>query len=274
MSQTPATESSSPSKINPVNQNKVIIAILVALTTSLLIIGGFGLYTIWDSLQPTSTLTVQGKASRRLSPDTARITFYVTESGTDLNVLNRNLDQKISRLEDYLKSKGIDSTDITVNKSSYPEYNSMPAPEPDPATPQRIRAEASFAIVFRDLPNRGDLPNTVLQEVVSLGVTRFDPYGFEFDNREEICRELQTEAISDGFVTAEKQMQALGGRRIIRRNLEGMSGCDQDYRVFPMYAEASMPAMSDPGSQNQTPPKLTTGEQELVSQVSIQLTYR
>jgi uncharacterized protein YggE len=280
MTQQPASQKNSSSS-SFLSSPKFLLPALALLVLVILGVAGLAGFWLWDQTRPVSSISVTGTAKTKVKPNQAEITFYYSESGNDVNKLNQSVDQVTNKIKEALKRNGIEGADLVTNKNAYPDYSvvlptvvdraGLPVkPSDNPPT----KVEASFQIIFKKLQEDTTKPNKVLQEMTNLGVNRFDPLRYEIGDRTKVCNELQTKAIEDAYRRGGEQIQALGGGRIVRRQLQTGQDCDN---IFPPYYAMGREAMTtgapDSSEQN-TPPEVNAGEQELTSQVSVTLDYK
>jgi uncharacterized protein YggE len=248
---------------------------LIALAVVLLVGGIVAVgYFAYDFSKPISKISVNGQASVKLKPNEAKTTMYYTQVGDNLSTLNQEADKKTNQIKEYLIKQGIDEKDMVINKNSYPDYDSMPMIKPDGSTnsgQRKTRMEVSFQVTFKNIQQDLSKPNKILDEATKIGVTRFDPFQYVVENQKQICKDLQTKAIEDGYRQGEDRIKALGGGRIVRKEVQTFSDCAQDFRNYPVMAKEAMTSSSDMQTKA---PDLTTGEQELVSQATVVLEYK
>ncbi len=249
------------------------VAIFAAFIISLLFVFilFFG-YKAYQNSQPRSTITVQGNASQELSYDSASITYFIQTKGLNSEVanLNQENDQKTQTIVDYLTTQGIPTEDIKTNKNTYQDY-SFPFNQ-NPNEEQRIVVDSSIEVQFANVQSDIEKPNEITQELTNLGVTNFSNFNYSISNEEEICEDLKIQAIQDATEKVEKRIEALGGEKIIKKNVSEFNGCGQDfyrYDDFPLAASTEL----ESDAQIKPAPVLT-GTQEISVSIDLIAEYR
>lgn len=285
--------------------NTFLFALFILIISIGLVGGTVYLFKTYENSLPTSTITVTGTSEQKVMFDKATTTLYITQRGTDVNQLNGLVDKATIEVLNYLESQGVANDDIQSNKNSYPDY-SMPeplvpqltaesnqtqaspksdraavtisTPPSNPATSMPVRTqarnmivEASIKVVFDDISSDPSEPNQILNEVTRLGVTRYDNLMYEIQNKDTICEDLKNEAISDAIKKGRDTASALGGKKIIRYEVNQIQGCDNGY-LWPMLARSSE-AVVDSTSVPTVPP-IQPGQETVKGSVNLTLMFR
>jgi uncharacterized protein YggE len=258
-------------KGNTNNWGMIVIALVLLFGMALVAIAGFGVWLLGTSSQPESSITVEASSSETVKPDTAIANFVYSTEGLNADELNQEVDEKLAQITDYLKEQGIEDNNIVSNKSTYQDFRFEPFQErPDQEV---LVAEVNFEVTFEDLENSDINPNEVLDALTGFGVNRFFGFQYQIDDTEEICERLENQAIEKAYESAQNRVDALGGGRIISREVLPLTGnCGQDF-AFPFFAEGR-DADSVTSSDERVIPELSTGEQELTANATVTVTYR
>jgi uncharacterized protein YggE len=253
---------------------RFISIIFFAFFVLLSLVGTTWIYFQYVALQdsrPTSSVSVSGSAKEKVKYDTAKLAFYVTKKGDDIAKLNTEVDESYSKVTDILKAKNISTGDIQSSKSSYPDYSFNPATGAQSA--QQTIVENRISVTIKDIQKNLTLPNELTDELTKNGVTRFDPYQYEFKDSKQVCERLKTKAIEDARTKGISQIKALGGSAIVKTQLQDGNNCDNQFGGYPVpyFAEK---AVSATGDRVQQAPEVFTGEKELIQDVLVTFEYR
>jgi uncharacterized protein YggE len=238
------------------------------------LLGATWIYFQFVALQdsrPTSSVSITGSAKEKVKYDTAKLAFYITKKGEDIAKLNTEVDETSTKIKDILKSKNIPTSDIQSAKSSYPDYSFNPTTGTQ-STQQTI-VENRISVTIADIQTKLSLPNELTDELTKNGVTRFDPYQYEFKDSKQVCEKLKTKAIEDARTRGISQIKALGGNSIVKTQLQDGNNCDNQFGGYPVPYFADK-AVSATGGSVQQAPEVFTGEKELVQDVSVMFEYR
>ncbi len=231
----------------------------------------FSIYTGIQNALPSSTISVIGSSKQTVGYDSAKLTFYITKQGADISTLNKDVDDITTKAQDYLVSQSISKSDIQTAKSSYPDYNYGPISS-EPSN-QKTVVENRITITLNEISSKKDKPNLITQELIKLGVTRFDPYQYELKDAEAICETLKTNAIKDAKQKSEERVKAIGGKVIIKTEVNDTAPCNNQFGYpMPYFADAKISAA--PSEMGSGVPEVLTGEKELKQEVTIVTTYR
>lgn len=259
-------------KIEKNSYNLMLVLVVVLAVVIVALLSVFG-YLWWMSSLPLSKISVVGEAKAKQKPDKATITVYYSKQGQDVKALNQELDRKTEEFVDYLISEGISEDVIVTNKVTYPDYGFDNSPEVP--VEKGTRAELSLEITFENISQNTSKPGEILNKLLEMGVVRFDSFRYSFNNAEQICRELQTKAIEDGYKQAENQIRALNGKRIVRKEVQFFAECTGEYgNPISLASDSNKGTSVGLEGEIYKAPKLQPGEQELVSQVSVTVEYR
>jgi uncharacterized protein YggE len=211
-----------------------------------------------------ATITVSGVGKLDKVPDTARISFTVSDTQKSLASAQTNVSKTITSVTDSLVKAGIRKEKITTERySSYPKYEYPQircfAQEscPQPGNPILVGYTLSHTVIVKveDLENI----ERVLGIIGGFTVENISGPSFGFSNEEAITREVRSLAIKN----AKKEAKALAkdlGVRLVRI----VSYSDQSGGM--MYDER---AFSASYAKVENIPSVPVGEQNLEKTVSI-----
>jgi uncharacterized protein len=213
-----------------------------------------------------ATITVSGVGKLDKVPDTARISFTVSDTQKSLATAQTNVSNMITSITDALAKAGIREEKITTeNYNSYPKYEYPQvrcfAAEgcPQPGNPMLVGYTLSHNVTVKieDL----EKVEQVLGIIGGFTVENISGPSFGFSDEEEITREVRALAIEK----AEEEAQALArdlGVRLVRI----VSYSDQSYGApyeMALRTASAMPEMKADA------PNIPVGEQNLQKTVSV-----
>lgn len=215
------------------------------------------------SQQKGEPMIVTGEAKVAVTPDIAKVTFGIEETGISLKQVQESVNKKSSKLTNELIKIGIKEGDIkTTNYSIYPESDyQTPLPK---ITGYRV--SISYEITIRDF----DKTNDALVIATNSGANVIG--GVNFDISEDIKEEKLDEARAEASAKAKRKAEGLAKAagvtlgKII--NISESSGGD-----FPMPI-ALMEKAGSPLAEETTPADIKPGETELSVTVSLSFEIR
>lgn len=262
----------------------VLLSVLILLVT---IIGAILTFLQWQNNQPKSTLSVSGISQKDVDQDTATIYFYRTFKGTDINELNKNADASSTKILNFLLDSGIKNKDIENNRNSYDDYSVIYPMSSSAGSESLINrpkvVELSFKVSFTNFQDNPQKPTDILSKVGQFGVDRYSGFQYSLteNKRQEICDSLQSEAIKKAVENSQKQLEAIGGGTIIKKDVKSVTSCPDLFYPYPMYAtkegvattSVDSATTSSAGQTNSTPPILA-GKVNLKATAEIVVEYR
>lgn len=224
-----------------------------------------GAFLVYDNSRPSNTLSVTDSVKKIIKPDQATVQLVISQTGTDLVKMNKENDLIMSKVSEYLISKGIAKEKIKTNKTSFDNFEYLP--DGTVKTPKQITAENTIEVEFVNLNNN---PNAILTETINLGVTRYGQFSYKSKDMKTVCDALEAEAEKSVKTKAENKVNNIGGKIVkIQYNQTFTTGCDGNNSI-PYFSTKA----NDLGSSASQSPELMTGEQELVSTASLNVEYR
>jgi uncharacterized protein len=207
-----------------------------------------------SSIQPETTITINGKGSVEHEPDIAMITVGVSVEAETASLAMSQQTTKMNGVFAAVKAAGIADRDMqTSNLSLNPVYDYPPNQQP------RMRgyiATNQITIKVRDIKSLGK----TLDAVVKGGGNNIQGVSFSIDKPEAYQNEARVEAIKDAAARAELYANAVGYR--VKR-IVTISELDYFPRPVPMMARMQL---QDAGPES-TP--VAAGEVSLEQQVSV-----
>jgi uncharacterized protein YggE len=225
----------------------IIVGILI-LSFSLL----WFVYEYSKTKPELKTFSVSGEGKEVVVPNIAEIRIGVISEGPDLTALQKENSEKMNKIINFLKEKGIDEKDIqTENYLVSPKYDySKP--------PYKILGytiNQNLKVKIRDLSKIGE----ILSEAVNYGANNVSGPNFTVDDKEVYLEKAREKAIKDAKEKAEKIAKSAGFKlgKIIGIQESGPS---EFYPV--MLGEKAL-------SQEIPQPQIQPGSQEIKIQITI-----
>jgi uncharacterized protein YggE len=271
-----------PNSSKKTNIITLLLSILVILVT---VGGGFLIFIQWQNSQPKSTLSVTGVSQKDVDQDTATIYFYLTYRGENVNELNKKADENSNKVLNFLLDSGIKNKEIENNRNSYDDY-AFPISAMDDRE-QIVNkgkvVEVSFKVNFTNFQDNPQKPNDILGKLGQFGVDRYSTFQYSLNEnkKQEICDDLQSEAIKKAIENSQKQLDALGGGTITKKDVKNVTSCPDLYYPYPLYStrDAMLGSVTSSSSTEQsapisnTPPILA-GKVNLKATAEIFVEYR
>lgn len=194
----------------------------IAAVAVLVLLALFLLVKTWDMAfgrdisDPYNTITVEGTGTAAMVPDTARITFTVMESATEVGAAQ---DAATKRTDDALASleeMGIEERDVkTLSYNVSPKYEyaqqpCYPGMICPTGTPRIVGYDVTQTVEVRvrDTAKAGD----VLAALGGLGVQNISGPQFVVDDESAVSAEARAEAIEEARAKAKELAKELGVR--------------------------------------------------------------
>jgi len=177
----------------------------------------FSFSTLWfvyeysKSKPVLRTFSVSGEGKEIVIPNIAEIRIGVVSEGKDLTELQKENSEKMNKIINFLKEKGIDEKDIqTENYLVSPKYDySKP--------PYKIvgyTINQDLKVKVRDLSKIGE----ILSQAINYGANNVSGPNFTVDDKEVYLEKAREKAIKNAKEKAEKIAKSAGFRlgKIIR----------------------------------------------------------
>lgn len=227
------------------------------------------LFAKWGPAIPFSTTTqsrgeplvVSGEGKVSVTPDIAKVSAGIEESGTSLKTIQNSVNTKSKNLVDALKRSGIDEKDIkTTSYNVFPQYDYS-------VSSTRItgyRVSTNYEVTVRDF----DKVNDILVVITQNGANIVGGISFEVndDTKQKKLQEAREEAVAEAKKKAQGLARASGitlGKII---NVSENQGVDFPR---PLALDKSLPVSG--GGESIPAPEITPGETEIT--VSVSLSY-
>lgn len=206
-----------------------------------------------SSIQPETTISLNGKGSVDRAPDIAMITVGVSVDAETASAAMSQQTTKMNGVFAAVKAAGIADRDMqTSNLSLNPIYDYPPNQQPKM---RGYNASNQITIRVRDLKSLGK----TLDAVVKGGGNTIHGVSFSIDKPESYQNEARVAAIKDAAAKAELYAQAVGYK--VKR-IVTVSEIDYSPRPVPM-----MQRMQVADAAESTP--VAAGEVSLEQQVSV-----
>lgn len=210
-------------------------------------------------------MVVTADAKVAVTPDIAKVTLGIEESGSSLKTVQESVNKKTKTLVDQIKKLGISEKDIkTTAYNVYPEsdYNSRPAKIVG------YRVSTNYEVSVKDF----DKVNDLLVIATGSGANQINGVSFEISDslKEEKLNEARAEASQKAKSKAQGLAKAANitlGRII---NVSENQGIDYPR---PYSLEKSLPIGAG-GDVNLTQPEIKPGQTDLTISISLSFEIR
>ncbi len=230
---------------------------------------------VGGGIPSANVITVTGTGEVFAKPDVGEFTFSVVEEGATVALVQEAATKKADAALAALKEKGVD-TDKDVKTVGYnlaPKYEweqpkcvgVWPCP-PGKQVQKGFELNQSMTVKVRDLAKAGEL----IEAVTGAQVQNVGGLTFAVDDEEKVKAEARKIAIEQAKSKANELAGDLGVRlvRIVGYNEEG------DYPIFFDRMEAAPMGLGGGDAMKASAPPVPTGENKIVSNVSISFEVR
>jgi uncharacterized protein YggE len=240
-------------------------------------VGGLGLFTLFSLIflftyvsleSQKSRITVSGSSREEIVYDSASISFAVPIRAEEIEEIESRYNDKIKEIDNYLSVNGIPGENSNITTRDIVQSG------------DQLELPIIFQVTFDDLENNPERTDDILFGLKELGVETFGDFAYGFAEKEEVCRNLQAEAINDALEKGREMIQSIGGSDILGKEVTPVSDCTSPNGI-PSTNLNSGSTFSNPGNsfensntlQKSFPPILNN-KQTLSQQVYLTIIYR
>lgn len=227
------------------------------------------IYTVfWGALSgsreyPTHTISVSANGKTVTKPDVASFTFSVIAEGKDTKAISDEVNAKVTKTIDFLKSKNINAKDIQTTEYNLSPVYSQPVGMRYSGTYVPTIAKYSLTQTVRVKIRDFHLISEVMGSLTSLGINQVSALSFYIDDPEIYRMTARAEAIEKAQKKAEAMARALGVSLGSVVNISEYSQEPNDYGMM----EAKGAMMSAPLAP--VAPTIEAGSQDVTANVNI-----
>ncbi|MEK7646254.1 MAG: SIMPL domain-containing protein [Patescibacteria group bacterium] len=214
-----------------------------------------------------NSISVSGKGEEVSIPDVATFSFGVTETNKQVAVAQEAATKRINAALAALEEAGIAEKDIkTTSYSINPNYEytqgvcTMYSCPPSKSVLIGYEVSQNIDVKIRDIAKAGEVFSTI----GALGVDTVNNLAFSIDDIETVKAKARAKAIADAQTKAKELSKQLGVR-IVRIT----SFYDSSDDMNPYYYGRGGDMMEASAVKNAAAPMIPTGEQEIVSRVTV-----
>ena len=214
-----------------------------------------------------NSISVNGKGEEVSIPDVATFSFGVTETNKQVAVAQEAATKRINAALDALKKAGVAEKDIKTTSyaiNPHYEYNQGVCTQYGCPGGKSVLTgydvSQNVEVKVRDLTKAGEIFSTI----GALGVDTVNNLAFSIDDIETVKAKARAKAIADAQVKAKELSKQLGVRLV---RITSFYDSSDDVNNPYLYARGGdMMAMS---AEVKAVPQIPTGEQEVVSRVTV-----
>ncbi len=239
-----------------------IITTLIVIIVSIIVV----VYTFTQVVDPSSNrnFSVSGKGEINTIPDVATLSFsIITEGGINIEKLQKENSEKMNKILEKAKQRGVDKKDIkTTNYQVTPRYSYSRCNFGETCPPSKITGytvRQSISLKIRNF----DIIGTLLTDAASVGINSVSGPYFKVENEENAKNDAREKAIARAKEKAEAMAKA-GGFRLGRLISIREGG---NYSPEPYLRAGGAESISI----QKTTPTIEPGSQDVT--VNITLTY-
>jgi len=257
----------------PVGKGILLVTVILSLFLLAKTINEFKLSgSIGRDYSPENVISVSGEGEVVSVPDTANITFDITEEAKEVPAAQTKVTERMNAIIASLKGSGIDAKDIkTINYSVYPKYEYQNEPKavggeyiypPYPVNQVIVGYTVTHTVEvkIRKVADAG----SILASLGSFEVSNLSGLSFSIDDEDALKAEARKKAIDDAREKAEVLSRDLGVRLV---RIVSFSESGNYPPIYYMKAEAAY--VDGRGGGVAPTPEIPTGENKIVSNVTI-----
>lgn len=219
-----------------------------------------------NEFNSTNTIAVQGTGEVYAIQDTVMLSFSVTKTARDVKVAQKDVDDVVSQIIKAVKDLGVEDKNIkTVSYSVYPHYvnEASPCPYgaycPSVSKADGFDASQTVEIKMHDLDKSGEL----ISEIGRFNPTNLSGLQFVIEDDKAVLREARQKAIADAKLKAKQLSKDLGVR------LGKIVSFDEGGRGYPMPVYMKAEALGMGGADSSSVSSLPTGQNKIISNVTV-----
>ncbi len=184
-----------------------------------------------------STLSTEAVINKEVSPDTAKIRFYVENTGSNLEDIKEKNDKTINEIMTKIKQKL--SQNESIKTIAY-RINSVNSTKDKTSIFQKFQVSNGFEVKIKDLNKVAEIIKIALDN----GATAVDRVDFSIEGGEDICNELMTSAINMAKNRAQVIAKASGSEILKVKNINPYCSLTTNY-VQPRFLNAALEKSAD-----------------------------
>jgi uncharacterized protein YggE len=216
-----------------------------------------GVYIMWDSTRPLSSITVQEQVTKTIKPDKATIDLTISEKTNDIRMVKSKVDAQTKSVIDFLIKEGISKDKITTNTNTYPDYTASG----NPTDVQKTVLDSTLTVVFERIQEDTQKPNRILNTSIEMGVSRFSQFRYDFSSTKDNCQQLRDDADKKSLERAREKVSLLGGK-LTKVELQSSNDGNCGGNIYYGGPIAMSSSISERTGGANTP-ELLSGEKEL-----------
>jgi len=196
----------------------------------------FGIMTANTSIAAEiqeSTISVDASINTELEPDTAKIKFYVENSGTNLNDIKAKNDKIVNNAINEIKKKLNDKENI---KTIAFRVNNIYSYKDKIRIFQKYEVTNGFEVKLKDLNKISE----IIKIAMDNGIKRIDNLNFYLENTENACNELMKQATQIAKNRANVVSNAAGVQILKPKSINPYCSLNSNFVNRQVFANAMM----------------------------------
>jgi len=263
--------------MNSMGRHRGVIVVLLIVLTAFFAVKTIGeikkVGVIGKDIAPQAVISVSGDAERFMKPDTATVSFTVRMDAKTVSAAQEEVTKKANAAIDALKALGVEEKDIkTISYNINPKYewNTSVYPCSDYRCPPGKQVLVGYEVSHSSEVKIRKIDDTgaVLGKLGELQVTEVGTVAFSIEDEDKVRAEARAEAIKEAREKANKLADDLGVSlvRIVSFSENGGGS--------PIYYAKAMDAYGMGGAESAPVPQIPTGENQIISNVTINYEVR
>ena len=210
-----------------------------------------------------STLSTDASINQEVAPDTAKIRFYVENTGSNLEDIKQKNDKTVNEVVSKIKQKLNQNESV---KTIAFRVNNVYANKDKSSIFQKFQVTNGFEVKLKDLNKISE----IIKLAIDNGVTMVDRVDFSVEDGEKVCNEMMTSVISVAKNRAQTVAKASGAEILKIKSINPYCSLTTNY-VQPKFLNTSLERAMDSASMGGTIETITPGT--ISARASVNMTY-
>ena len=210
-------------------------------------------------------ITVTGSGESKGEPDEVSVTVGIQLRDKSVQQVSNETDSRASAVIAYLKSEGVDDSDIQTSYVTLQPYYSYTGSEAGQTSPDYYTAQQSLTFALKDL----SAYDRIMTGLYDAGINSVSDISFKIENVEARKQEARKKAVANAKKIATTLTTGLGAKvgRVYTVSESTTDGSNQPPIFY--YAAASLAAGSASNEGSNSGPSISGGEVTITSTVTV-----